>query len=230
MNEILSGSVYFGVVISIFAYWIGCRMQQKFKSAIVNPLLISIILIIAVLWIFRIDYETYDYGAKYITFLLKPATVCLAVPLYKQCMVLKKNLFAVASGVICGCVTHFLVIAGIAVVFKANQDVYLSMLPKSVTTPIALGICSEIGGIQAITVIGVCGAGIIGAVMGPAILKLFRIKEPIAQGLAMGTAAHAIGTSKAIEMGEVQGAMSSLAIVVTGLLTVLIIPLLVNYL
>lgn len=225
MNELLSDSVFFGVAVSIAAFWIGEKIRRKWKLPIFNPLLIATILVIAVLLLCDIDYETYNQGAKYITFLLTPATICLAVPLYRQIEVLKKNVAAIVISILCGCVAHVLIIVGIALLFGVDEVLILSFLPKSVTTPIALGISSEIGGIQAVTAVGVVLAGILGAVMGPIVLKVCRITEPVAQGLGLGAPSHAIGTSKALEMGEIQGAMSSLAIVVTGILTVVIVPI-----
>lgn len=230
VNSMIVNSTYFGVAISIVAYWIGSRLRKKWNYPIMNPLLIAMILIITFLGITKIDYETYDKGAKYITFLLTPATVCLAVPLYKQIKILKENMIAVFVGIICGCISHVVIIIVVASAFGLEKILTLSMLPKSVTTAIALGITEEIGGIQAVTIVGVCVAGIMGAVIGPTILKIFHISEPVAQGLAIGTASHAVGTSKAVELGEIQAAMSSLAIVVTGLLTVVIVPLVVKFL
>ena len=228
MNEMLSNSAYFGVAISIFAYWIACKIKEKWDFPILNPLLIAMLLLMGFLSVFKIDYETYDSGAKYITYLLTPATVCLAVPLYRQIQVLKKNITAVIVGVASGCLAHVGILAGIAYLLKTDSALLLSLLPKSVTTPIALGICGEIEGVAAITVIGVVVAGIMGAVFGPGIMKLWHITEPEAQGLGLGTASHAIGTSKAVELGEVQAATSSLAIVVAGIMTVVIVPIAVN--
>ena len=225
MNELLSDSVFFGVAISIAAFRIGDKIRQKWKLPILNPLLIATIIVIAVLILCDIDYETYNQGAQYITFLLTPATICLAVPLYRQIEVLKKNVAAIVISILCGCVAHLLIVVGIAFLFGVDEVLVLSFLPKSVTTPIALGISNEIGGIQAVTAVGVVLAGILGAVMGPVVFKVCKITEPVAQGLGMGAPSHAIGTSKALEMGEVQGAMSSLAIVVTGILTVIIVPM-----
>ena len=193
-----------------------------------NPLLIATIIVIAVLLLCDIDYETYNQGAQYITMFLTPATICLAVPLYRQIEVLKKNVAAIIVSILCGCIAHVLIIVGIANLFGVEDVLTISFLPKSVTTPIALGISNEIGGIQAVTAVGVCIAGILGAVIGPVIFKIFRITEPVAQGLGMGAPSHAVGTSKALEMGEIQGAMSSLAIVVTGILTVIIVPIFVQ--
>ena len=228
MNELFYQNIYFGVTLSLIAYTIGYYLKKKFKYAIFNPLLMATIICITFLVLFQIDFETYNYGAQYITFFMMPATVCLAVPLYKQFEALKKNLPAILTGIFCGCIAHAGIIVGMLYVFKLDQNVALSLLSKSVTTPIALGICEELGGIEGITLIGLTVAGLLGAIAGPAILKLFRIKEPVAQGLAVGSASHAIGTSKMIEIGEVQAAMSSLAIVVTGLLTVVIAPIIAN--
>ncbi len=225
MNEIVSDSVFFGVAISIAAYWIGEKVREKWKLPIFNPLLIAMLIVIAVLFLCDIDYETYHQGAQYITFLLTPATICLAVPLYRQIEVLKKNVAAIVISILCGCIAHVLIVLGIAVLFGVEDILILSILPKSVTTPIAIGISEEIGGIQAVTVVGVCTAGILGSVVGPTIFKWCKVTEPVAQGLGMGAPSHAIGTSKALEMGEIQGAMSSLAIVVTGILTVIIVPI-----
>lgn len=224
MNELLAQWTYFGMAISLICYFFAMWLQKKIKKPILNPLLISTILIILFLCVFHVDYETYDVGAKYLTYFLTPATICLAVPLYKQFQVLKKNGIAIFIGVLAGCLSHGLVIGGMAAVFKMEGALMLSLLPKSVTTAIALGVCEEIGGISGITIVGTTIAGLLGAILGPALLKWFHIKEPVAQGLCIGTASHAIGTSKMIEFGEVQGAMSSLAIVVTGLMTVVLAP------
>jgi len=218
------------VTISILAYYIGEKLREKWKLPVFNPLLTAAILVIGVLLICHIDYETYARGAQYITFLLTPATICLAVPLYRQIEVLKKNVAAVVVSILSGCIAHALIILGIAAVFHVDWKLTISFLPKSVTTPIAIGICGEMGGIQSVTVAGVVAAGILGAVIGPSVFRLFRITEPVAQGLGFGAPSHAIGTSKALETGEVQGAMSSLAIVVTGILTVVIVPVVVRFL
>ena len=229
MNEILQDSLYFGVSISLFTYWIGWKIQQKWKKPILNPLLISMILVIVVLSVFHIEYETYQYGAKYITYFLTPATICLAVPLYRQIQKLKENVVAVIVSIFCGCLAHVLILVGIATIFDVSDVLTFSLLPKSVTTAIALGVTEEIGGIAAVTVVGVSIAGLMGAIVGPSILKIVRITEPVAQGLAIGSASHAVGTSKAVELGEVQAAMSSLSIVVTGILTVVIVPIVVGF-
>lgn len=225
MNEILQNSLYFGVAVSLFTYWIGWKIQQKWKKPILNPLLISMILVILILTVFDIEYETYQYGAKYITYFLTPATICLAVPLYRQIQKLRENIVAIFISILCGCLAHVATIAGIAALCHIDTVLTFSLFPKSVTTAIALGVTEEVGGIAAVTVVGVSFAGLMGAIVGPAILKAVHITEPVAQGLAIGAASHAVGTSKAVELGEIQGAMSSLSIVVTGILTVIIVPI-----
>ena len=230
MNEMLSESLFFGMIVSLLAYKIGFEIQKKWKKVYLNPLLIAIVLVIVFLLLTGISYETYQYGAKYLSYLLTPVTVCLAVPLYKQMETLKKNLAAILISISIGCVVHAGILIAVTVLCKMDQQLLLSVMSKSVTTAIALGVTGEIGGIQGITVIGVMIAGIAGAVVGPSILKMFHITEPVAQGLALGSASHAVGTSKAIELGEIQAAMSSLAIVVTGILTVIIVPWIVSLL
>lgn len=224
MNEMLVQWTYFGMAFGLTCYFFAMWLQKKLKLPVLNPLLISTIMIILFLWIFDVDYETFDQGAKYITYFLTPATICLAVPLYKQFQVLKKNAAAIFFGVLAGCVSHGLVIGGMGLLLHMEPVLIRSLLPKSLTTAIALGTCAEIGGISGITIVGTVIAGLMGAILGPLLLKWFKIKEPVAQGLGVGTASHAIGTSKMLEIGEVQGAMSSLAIVVTGLITVVLAP------
>lgn len=230
VNEFLSESLFFGMIVSLLAYKIGFEVQKKWKKVYLNPLLIAIVLVIAFLLITGISYETYQYGAKYLSYFLTPVTVCLAVPLYKQMETLKKNMAAIIISIAIGCVVHAGILIAVTILCKMDQQLLLSVMSKSVTTAIALGVTGEIGGIQGITVIGVMIAGISGAVVGPSLLKIFHITEPVAQGLALGSASHAVGTSKAIELGEIQAAMSSLAIVVTGILTVIIVPWVVSLL
>ncbi|MGN0288073.1 MAG: LrgB family protein [Lachnospiraceae bacterium] len=230
INELLGESLFFGMALSLMAYQIGFAIQKKWKKVFLNPLLIAVILIITFLLLTGISYETYQYGAKYLSYFLTPVTVCLAVPLYKQLRILRKNLAAIIISIVLGCLAHGAVVIAVLLAFGVDRQLILSLLPKSISTAIALGVSSEIGGIQGITVIGVMVAGISGAVVGPALLKLAGVTDPIAQGLAIGSASHAVGTSKAIELGEIQAAMSSLAIVVTGILTVVIVPWIVSFL
>lgn len=230
MNEFVFSTVYFGMVLSLLCYWLALKIAAKVKSTLCNPLLVCCAMIIAVLLLFGIDYETYDKGASYLTYFLNPATVCLAVPLYRQFQVLKSNWKAILLGIFSGCVACMVIIVGIAMVLSFETQLTASILPKSITTAIAIGLAEELGGISSVTVACVVFTGIFGACTASVFFKLFKIEEPVAQGLACGTSAHAIGTSVALEMGDVQGAMSSLAIVVTGIMTVIIAPIVMGFL
>ena len=221
MKEILCNSAYFGVTVSLIGYGAGIMLKKKFKYAFLNPLLISIIFVIGVVLLCGVDYESYENSAQYLSYLLTPATVCLAVPLYQQMTLLKKNLAAVACGILAGVLASLGSVLLLAFLFGLEHDVYVTLLPKSITTAIGMGVSEELGGLVTITVAVIIVTGVIGNVIGEAVCKLFRIYEPIAKGLALGTSAHAIGTAKALEMGEVECAMSSLAIAVAGLLTVI---------
>ena len=221
MKEFLSESIIFGAVLSLAAYEIGLLMKKKFKLAILNPLLIGTICVIGFLLIFRIDYKEYNEGAKYISYLLTPATVCLAVPLYEQLSLLMKNFMAVAVGILSGVLASLVSVLALAKLFDLNHQQYVTLLPKSITTAIGMGVSEELGGLVTITVAVIVITGILGNVIAEFICKVFKIHEPIAKGLALGTASHAIGTAKAMEMGQIEGAMSSLAIAVAGLLTVI---------
>lgn len=220
MKDILFSSVFFGVFVSLFGYELGVLLKKKLKWAILNPLLIAIIFVIVVLRLLKIDYQTYYDGAQYLSYLLTPATVCLAVPLYEQLTVLKRHWKAILAGVVSGVLSSLTSILILARLFSLSHEQYVTLLPKSITTAIGMGVSEELGGIVTVTVAVIIITGILGNIIAEAVCKLFKIEEPIAKGLAMGTAAHAIGTVKAMEIGEVEGAMSSLAIAVSGLLTV----------
>lgn len=220
MNEIFMNSVTIGVVLSIFAYQLGVFLKKKTNSPFLNPLLISIITVMVILVIFKVDYENYNYSAKYLSYLLTPATVSLAIPLYRQIDNLKKSLRAIVLSVLSGTITSMTVILVMAILFGLSHEEYVTLLPKSITTAIGMGISEELGGYVTITVAVIIVTGIIGNIIGEFVCKVFRIQNPISRGLALGTSAHAIGTTKAMEMGEIEGAMSSLAIVVAGLITV----------
>lgn len=220
MKEILCNSAYFGVTVSLIGYGAGIMLKKKFKYAFLNPLLISIIFVIGVVMLCGVDYESYENSAQYLSYLLTPATVCLAVPLYQQMTLLRKNLAAVACGILAGVLASLGSVLLLAFLFGLEHDVYVTLLPKSITTAIGMGVSEELGGLVTITVAVIIVTGVIGNVIGEAVCKLFRIYEPIAKGLALGTSSHAIGTAKALEMGEVEGAMSSLSIAVAGILTV----------
>lgn len=229
MKEALTQSVFFGVVISLLAYQIGSRIKKKVKLAIANPLLISVILIVAVLLLFGIDYEAYNNGAKYISYFLTPATVSLAIPLYRRLELLKKYPKAIFGGIAAGVLTTMVSILVMSIAFGLTHEQYVTLLPKSITTAIGVGISEKMGGIVTITVVAISITGILGNIVAEALCKLCKIEEPIARGLAIGTASHALGTTKAMELGEIEGAMSSLSIVVAGIMTVIAVSVFANF-
>ncbi len=220
MSEFLSRSAYFGVMISILGYGLGALLKKHIKSPLVNPLLISIILTIAALLLLKIDYQSYYSGAQYLSWLLTPATVALAVPLYEQFELLKHNAAAIFAGIFAGVLSSLGSVLGLAVLFGFSHEEYVTFLPKSITTAIGMGVSEELGGIVPITAGVIIVTGVLGNILAEVVLKLFRITEPVAKGIALGTSAHAIGTAKAMELGEAEGAMSSLSIAVSGMITV----------
>ena len=217
--------LYFGMFVSVAAYLVGMALKKKLGWAILNPLLVAILLVMAFLKATGISYGECSEGASYISYFLTPATVCLAIPLYKQLELLKKNLVAVLCGITTGVAGSALSIFVMSLIFRLEHVHYVSLLPKSITTAIGMGVSEEAGGIVTITIVSIIFAGILGNIVAEGWFKLVGIREPIAKGLALGTAAHAIGTSKALELGEVEGAMSSLSIAVAGLMTVIAVPL-----
>ena len=230
MNEFLQDSMFAGVTISLIAYLIGVMLKKKFKSGIFNPLLISIVVSIAILAIGKVDYETDNEGAKYLSWLLTPATVCLAIPLYEQWSLLKKHYKAVMLGLAAGTVTSLSTVLGLSLLCGLSHKEYVTLLPKSITTAIGMGVSEELGGYVTITVAVIIITGVFGNIFGELICKIFRITEPVSKGLAFGASSHAIGTAKAIEIGEIEGAMSSLAIAVSGVLTVVLASLYTHFL
>ena len=219
MTDFCNNSVYFGVAISLVGYVIGVQLKKKFKLAVLNPLMISIIFVVGVV-LLKLDYPSYKKQAEILNYLLTPATIALAIPLYQQLSLLRKNLLAVICGIISGVFASMSSVLAMSVLFSLSHEDFVTLLPKSITTAIGMGVSEELGGIQTITVAVIIVTGVLGNVIGEGVCKLFRITEPISRGLALGTAAHAIGTAKALEMGEIEGAMSSLSIAVAGLLTV----------
>lgn len=225
MKELLQASMYFGMVISIGTYLFGVWLKKKTGWAVLNPLLVSVLLTIAFLLVFKIDYGVYQEGARYLSYFLTPATVCLAIPLYKQLELMRKNLLAVMGGILSGVAASAVSIFVLSVVFRLEHVHYVTLLPKSITTAIGMGVSEEAGGIVTLTVVSIILTGIFGNIIAETVFKMFRIEDAIARGLALGTSAHAIGTAKALELGEIEGAMSSLSIAVAGLLTVVVVPL-----
>ena len=221
MQEFFETSAFAGVTISLLSYMLGIWLKKKFKSGIFNPLLVSVIATILVLVVCHVDYESYNAGAKYLSWFLTPATVCLAIPLYDQLELLKANWKAVVAGIVSGVFTSLVVVFLMALLFQLEHQEYVTLLPKSITTAIGMGVSEELGGHVTITVAVIVVTGVLGNILAEAVCKIFKIHEPIAKGIAIGSSSHAIGTAKAMEMGDVEGAMSSLSIAVAGILTVL---------
>ncbi len=229
MSDFFETSVFAGVTVSLIAYFVGMFLKKKLKLAIFNPLLVSIIFTIIVLVMSKVDYKVYNEGAKYLSWFLTPATVCLAIPLYEQWQLLKKNYKAVIVGITSGVLTSLLTVFVLSLIMNLDHAQYVTLLPKSITTAIGMGLSEELGGYVTITVAVIVITGVLGNIFGEVICKLFRIEEPIAKGLALGSASHAIGTAKAMEMGEIEGAMSSLSIAVAGILTVVFSSAFANF-
>lgn len=217
----LENSVFFGVLVSLGSYGIGMWLKRKTGLSLMTPLFVAITLVICILLLFNIDYPTYKRGADVISYMLTPATICLAVPLYQQVEQLKKNYKAVLAGVTSGVLSSLVSILILAMLFHLDHATYVTFLPKSITTAIGIGVSEELGGCVAVTVVVIIVTGVIGNIFAEKFLRLIKIEEPIAKGIAIGSASHAVGTSKAMEMGAVEGSMSSLSIVVCGIMTVI---------
>lgn len=225
MHDLILSSTFFGATLSVCAYVLGMALQKKFKIAIFNPLFISILTVIIVLFSSGISYDSYYASAKYLSYFLTPATVCLAIPLYEQLSLLKKNALAIMLGILAGVVSSALCILALALIFSLPHDIYVTLLPKSITSAIGMDLAGELGGIPSITVSVIILSGIVGNMFAPMFCRIFGIKNPVARGIAVGSSSHAIGTAKAIEMGEVEGAMSGLSVAVSGLVSVISINL-----
>lgn len=217
-------SEIFILAFTFLAYFLSQKLQQKTRSIILNPILISIMLIIAFLTVFKIDYSSYKEGSKLIDFFLKAAVVALGVPLYLQLEKIKKQAIPIVVSEFAGCVVGVVSVVMIAKWMGASKEVIFSLAPKSVTTPIAIEISKTIGGIPALTASVVVVVGIFGAIFGYQIMRFVRVHNPMSQGLSMGTAAHAVGTSKSMEVNPASGAMSSLGLIVNGLFTAILAP------
>lgn len=214
----------FGFTATFIAFQAGLYINKKFKKAIFNPLIIAITLLIVTLSVFNIDYDTYNKGGSIITFFLGPATVVLAVPLYRQIENLKKNSLPILVGIFVGTITSIVSVIILSRIFGLSQIAILSLIPKSATTAISQEVSNQIGGIPALTIAATAVTGLSGNIMGPSICKAFKITDDTAVGISLGTISHVVGTAKAIEMGETQGAMGSLAVGAAGLATVFLAP------
>ena len=221
MKELFQDSVYFGVLISLSSYILGIWIRKKTRLSYMNPLLIAIIITICVLLISGVSYKSYSSNSSWISYLLTPATICLAVPLYQQMELLKKNSKAILFGILSGVLSSLVSILLLALLFSFDHNTYVTFLPKSITTAIGMGISEELGGYVSISVVVIIITGVLGNIFAEGFLKLLHVEEPIAKGIAIGCSSHAVGTAKAMEMGAVEGAISGLSIVVCGILTVI---------
>ncbi len=219
----------FGVILTILFFNIGIYIQKKTNKPIFNPLLIAILGIILFLSITKIPYESYKLGGDRINFFLGPVTIVLAVPLYKQFDLFKKYLLEILIGISCGVVVSFISVKLIGHFTNADVDIINSLIPKSITTPMGISLTKTLSGVEAITVVSIILTGILGAIISPIVFKIGKINNPVAKGIALGTSAHALGTTKALEMGEVEGAMSGLSIGISGIITVILIPIIINF-
>ncbi len=218
----------FGIILPIIAFEIGVTIRNKWRNPLLNPILIATILIIGFLTITGISYDTYKVGGDYISFFLGPVTVLLAVPLYRHIQALKNAWLPILAGIVVGSTVSIVCVIACAKIFGISKTLMLSLIPKSITIPMGSVVSEQIGGIPSITIVSIVITGITGAVTAPLVCRFFRIKNPVAQGVAIGTSSHALGTTKAMEIGEVQGAMSSLSIGVAGVVTVFITPILLR--
>lgn len=228
MREVIN-SPMMSIIISIMCFEIGLYIYKKTKISLLNPLLICIPLVIFIISFLNISLKDFNKGGELISFFLAPATVVLAVPLYNKIDLAKKYFIPILLGVTVGCLTSLISVYYLCSLFGFTKELTYSLLPKSITTPIGIEISKSIGGIPPITVSAIIITGILGAIISPMVCKIFNIKDEVAVGISIGTASHAIGTTKAIEMGETQGAMSGLAIGVSGLITSFLIPIIIKF-
>ncbi|MCB2293313.1 LrgB family protein [Clostridium algoriphilum] len=225
MNELITSPI-FGVIASLIAYEIGIFIKKKGRLSIFNPLLIAIVILILFLTKFHITYKDYNNGGQIISFFLFPATVALALPMYKKFVLFKENATAILIGIFSGAISGFICVAFLSKLFGLTNLLTKSLMPKSITTPIGIALSKQLGGLSSITVVAIIMTGIIGSIVGPFLYKIFKIKDKVALGIAMGASSHAVGTARAMEMGEIEGAMSGLTMAISGVVTVLLYPLL----
>ncbi|NPE27298.1 LrgB family protein [Methanococcoides sp. SA1] len=230
LSTSLTTSPIFGIGISIITFYAGSLLYKRTGSPLLNPLMLSMLMIICLLLSLHITFDEYNRGGQYISFFLGPATVILAVPLYKKISLLKENIIPILAGISVGSAAGIVSIIVMCRMFELDELLSISMIPKSVTTPIGIEISTQLGGMPSVTVAAIIFTGIAGILLGPLVCKLFRINDKVAIGIAIGTSSHALGTTKAVEMGETEGAMSGMAIGIAGLVTVFLAPILAKFL
>ncbi|GAA0351790.1 LrgB family protein [Alkalibacterium iburiense] len=225
MFELLLLSPIMWITLTIGLYLIAGALNKKWPNPLFTPLVFSIVVIILILVFMDIPLETYNIGGQFFNLFITPATVALAIKLHKNIEHLRKYYHAILTGIFTGVIFHTLMIFGFSLLFQFEEDMVATLIPKSITTAIAVGVSESLGGIISLTVGVVVFTGVIGALVAPTVFRLFKIDDPVAQGIAIGSSSHAMGTTKAIELGDVQGAMSGLSIVVTGIVVVILAPL-----
>lgn len=228
MTEFLQSSAVWGVLLTLAAFALGTWINRRTGQAFLNPLLLGTVFVIVFLSVLSIPYATYKASAAPVSYLLLPATVSLAVPLYEKWELLCRNLIAIFAGILSGVAASLGSILALALLLRLNHTQYVTLLPKSVTTAISMDVAAELGGVAALTGALVILTGIVGALLAETVCTVFHITDPIAKGIGIGTASHAIGTAKALQMGEVEGAMSGLAVAVAGVLTAILCPVISN--
>lgn len=229
MLDFILGSSFFYVVLTLVAFSLGLLIQKKWKLAILNPLLLAAIFIMAFLLLTGIPNESYQAGTQSLSWLLTPATICLSISFYQQFQKLKKHIPVICIGVIAGTIASIGSVYLLCLAFGVDSEIIASLLPKSVTTAIGKDLSEELGGISAITTAVIVLTGVLGNIMGPLLCKIFRLKSPIAQGVAFGTSAHVIGTTKAAQMSELAGAVSSFSLTFAGLITSILLSILAQF-
>lgn len=224
IRALIAANMYLGLFLTLGGFFLGRRLQKKKRLLIFNPMLVSIVLTIVGLKVFHVDYAIYRKETAGLSYLLTPSTICLAIPLFRQFELVKKNWRAIVSAILAGAATNVAIVWTVARCFHFDQSEYVTFLTKSITTAIGVGVTEELGGVVPIACAAIALSGIVGNALGDKVLNLFRITEPIAQGLGIGISSHGIGTARSLELGETQGAFSGLAIALTGVLTVIAAP------
>lgn len=224
MTAFLTDSSFFGMWLTLACYALGLALKGRFRLAVFNPILIGVIGVVSVLSAAGVSYEAYQESAKAISIFLTPATVCLALPLYEQLHLLRRCWRQALAGMAAGALTSLAFVLGLCMLMHLPREIYATLLPKSITSAIGVGISQKLGGVPSLTVAVIILSGIFGSITAEGVFRLCRIHSPIAKGLAIGTSSHAIGTARAVELGPTEAAMSSLALVVCGLITVVLAP------
>ncbi len=227
INELIKNTA-FGVALTLAAYETGVYLQKRTKIKVLSPIITGALIIIGVLLIFDIDYENYKLGGSIVSFFIGPATVSFAIPLYKNLKIFRENLVGILLGILGGLLTGLFSVVFLANLFGINEQIKLSMLPKSVTSAIGYAVSNMIGGVPEITIVLILVAGVTGYVSSEYIFKLLKIDDPIIKGITLGTNSHVTGTAKALELGEKEGALSSAAITIAGVIMVFLVPLFIK--